>query len=266
MTKVRQRGPLPGRRRVDRLTRGSDRGSNEAVSGSAGTHPEDGLRSRWRDPNFVGCVDPPSHRRTDRRFGDRRERVIPLRSIILRWFWPPASMPPKRKRHERNRRPTTRMPRTASSVGRIVRCKRSFGPSGVLAPTPFAVPDRHLIVRRVGCGRRYRLRPSSPVSVLPHERAASSKRNIEAWHEGKEGTEMPKMIRKSLDTPEESRPFTDGKGKVDLVNLDSGAVGRATFEPGWRWSSHVKPIAKTESCQAPPPRLLRVRSNGRSYG
>jgi len=62
---------------------------------------------------------------------------------------------------------------------------------------------------------------------------------------------MPKMIRKSLDTPEESRPFTDGKGKVDLVNLDSGAVGRATFEPGWRWSSHVKPIAKTESCQAP---------------
>jgi quercetin dioxygenase-like cupin family protein len=61
---------------------------------------------------------------------------------------------------------------------------------------------------------------------------------------------MPKMIRKSLDSPEESRPFTDGKGKVDLVNLDSGAVGRATFEPGWRWSSHVKPIAKTESCQA----------------
>jgi quercetin dioxygenase-like cupin family protein len=61
---------------------------------------------------------------------------------------------------------------------------------------------------------------------------------------------MPKMIRKSLDTPEESRPFRDGKGKVDLVNLDSGSVGRATFEPGWRWSSHVKLIAKTESCQA----------------
>jgi quercetin dioxygenase-like cupin family protein len=61
---------------------------------------------------------------------------------------------------------------------------------------------------------------------------------------------MPKMIRKSLDAPEESRPFRDGKGRVDLVNLDSGAVGRATFEPGWRWSSHVKLTAKTESCQA----------------
>jgi quercetin dioxygenase-like cupin family protein len=61
---------------------------------------------------------------------------------------------------------------------------------------------------------------------------------------------MPNMIRKSLDAPEESRQFRDGKGKVDLVNLDSGAVGRAIFEPGWRWSSHVKSIAKTESCQA----------------
>ena len=29
-----------------------------------------------------------------------------------------------------------------------------------------------------------------------------------------------------------------------------GAVGRATFMPGWRWSEHVKPIAKTDSCQA----------------
>jgi quercetin dioxygenase-like cupin family protein len=35
-----------------------------------------------------------------------------------------------------------------------------------------------------------------------------------------------------------------------LVNLDAGAVGRATFEPGWQWSKHVKPIAKTDSCQA----------------
>ena len=61
---------------------------------------------------------------------------------------------------------------------------------------------------------------------------------------------MAGMIRMSLDTPEETRPFNDGKGKLELVNLDSGPVGRATFEPGWRWSLHVKPIAGTESCQA----------------
>ena len=39
-------------------------------------------------------------------------------------------------------------------------------------------------------------------------------------------------------------------GQVDLVNLDAGPVGRATFLPGWKWSDHVKPIAKTDSCMA----------------
>jgi quercetin dioxygenase-like cupin family protein len=61
---------------------------------------------------------------------------------------------------------------------------------------------------------------------------------------------MAGLIRKSLDSPEETRPFKDGKGKLELVNLASGPVGRATFEPGWKWSEHVKPIAGTTSCQA----------------
>jgi len=39
-------------------------------------------------------------------------------------------------------------------------------------------------------------------------------------------------------------------GKLELVNVESGAVGRAVFQPGWRWSKHVKPIAQTDSCQA----------------
>jgi hypothetical protein len=59
------------------------------------------------------------------------------------------------------------------------------------------------------------------------------------------------MIRKSLDSPEETRPFEAGMGQVDLVNIEEGPVGRATFQPGWRWSEHVRPIAQTESCQAP---------------
>jgi len=58
------------------------------------------------------------------------------------------------------------------------------------------------------------------------------------------------MIRMSLDAPEETRPFADGKGKLELVNIEAGPVGRATFEPGWKWSLHVKPIARTDSCQA----------------
>ena len=61
---------------------------------------------------------------------------------------------------------------------------------------------------------------------------------------------MARVERKRFEQPDETRSFQD-KGKVDLVNLGGGVVGRATFEPGWKWSTHVKPIAGTASCQAP---------------
>ncbi|MBZ4323519.1 cupin domain-containing protein [Streptomyces huiliensis] len=61
---------------------------------------------------------------------------------------------------------------------------------------------------------------------------------------------MAGLVRKSFDAPEEVRPFEGGKGRMELVSLGTGPVGRGTFEPGWRWSSHVKPIAGTDSCQA----------------
>ena len=61
---------------------------------------------------------------------------------------------------------------------------------------------------------------------------------------------MAGLIRMSLDSPEEVRTFEGDTGQLELVNLDSGPVGRATFRPGWRWSEHVKPIAGTPSCQA----------------
>ena len=62
---------------------------------------------------------------------------------------------------------------------------------------------------------------------------------------------MAGLVRKSLDSPEETRPFEGNTGQLQLVNVESGAVGRGTFQPGWKWSEHVKPIAKTDSCQAP---------------
>jgi hypothetical protein len=40
------------------------------------------------------------------------------------------------------------------------------------------------------------------------------------------------------------------KGRVEILMIGDGVVGKATFEPGWRWSEHVKPIAGTGSCQA----------------
>jgi hypothetical protein len=45
----------------------------------------------------------------------------------------------------------------------------------------------------------------------------------------------------------ETRSFD--KGRVDWVEIAETNVGRATLEPGWRWSEAVKPIAKTDSCQ-----------------
>ena len=54
---------------------------------------------------------------------------------------------------------------------------------------------------------------------------------------------------KSFSSPDEVRPFA-GKGQVEIIKVGDGVVGRATFEPGWRWSEHVKPIAGTDSCQA----------------
>ena len=44
---------------------------------------------------------------------------------------------------------------------------------------------------------------------------------------------------------------TFDKGKVELVKVGGAMIGRATFQPGWKWSESVKPITKTESCEAP---------------
>ena len=60
---------------------------------------------------------------------------------------------------------------------------------------------------------------------------------------------MEKVEIKNFNSPDETRSFE--KGKVELVNIAGGVVGRATFQPGWKWSKHVKPIAKTEWCEMP---------------
>ncbi|MCY0928699.1 cupin domain-containing protein [Streptomyces sp. H27-H1] len=61
---------------------------------------------------------------------------------------------------------------------------------------------------------------------------------------------MTGIVRRGFDSADETRRFEDGKGRLDLLNTDSGPVGRAVFEPGWQWSQHIKPIAGTDSCEA----------------
>jgi hypothetical protein len=49
--------------------------------------------------------------------------------------------------------------------------------------------------------------------------------------------------------PDEVRTFP--LGHADILEVGGGEVGRLVFQPGWRWSESVKPIAGTELCQAP---------------
>jgi mannose-6-phosphate isomerase-like protein (cupin superfamily) len=59
---------------------------------------------------------------------------------------------------------------------------------------------------------------------------------------------MKAVEKKNLDTPDERRSFP--KAKLELVTLGDVTFGRATLDPGWKWSESVKPIAKTKSCEA----------------
>jgi hypothetical protein len=61
-------------------------------------------------------------------------------------------------------------------------------------------------------------------------------------------TTTEKMMKKSLSRPEETREFD--KGRVELVTVNDVTFGRGTLQPGWKWSTCVKPLAKTHSCEA----------------
>jgi hypothetical protein len=57
---------------------------------------------------------------------------------------------------------------------------------------------------------------------------------------------MPNQA-KNFDQPEETRSFESGR--LDLLELAGNKVGRSNLQPGWRWSTSVKPIVGTDTCQ-----------------
>ena len=58
---------------------------------------------------------------------------------------------------------------------------------------------------------------------------------------------MPGVEHRDFTNPDETR--TPDKTTVELVNVADGQIGRYTFQPGWRWSECIKPVAGTDSCQ-----------------
>ena len=60
---------------------------------------------------------------------------------------------------------------------------------------------------------------------------------------------MDKTEHKTFAAPDETREFP--RGCAEILEVGGGQVGRLTFQPGWRWSTDVRPIAGTSSCEAP---------------
>ncbi len=58
-----------------------------------------------------------------------------------------------------------------------------------------------------------------------------------------------KTEHKTFSAPDEVREFPNGK--AEIVAVGGAEVGRLIFQPGWRWSTDVQPLAKTASCEAP---------------
>ena len=57
---------------------------------------------------------------------------------------------------------------------------------------------------------------------------------------------MHGVILKKFDEPDEIRQFE--KGKFELVRIGGMAIGRATYDPGWKWSVHVGKSLQKERC------------------
>jgi quercetin dioxygenase-like cupin family protein len=55
------------------------------------------------------------------------------------------------------------------------------------------------------------------------------------------------FVIKRFEQPDEVRTFT--KGKFELVRIGSMTIGRASYEPGWKWSEHVGPTTGASSCE-----------------
>jgi hypothetical protein len=61
-------------------------------------------------------------------------------------------------------------------------------------------------------------------------------------------TTIDKIQKKSLSRPDETRSFS--KGRVELATVADVTFGLATLQPGWKWSTCVKPLVQTEKCEA----------------
>lgn len=71
---------------------------------------------------------------------------------------------------------------------------------------------------------------------------------------------MARLQRKSFETPDQVRQFAHAR--LEVIELDGGAIGRIVYEPGFRWSVDVRPFVGTASCEI---HHLGVATSGRLH-
>ena len=61
-----------------------------------------------------------------------------------------------------------------------------------------------------------------------------------------DGTAIGAVVQRRFESPDEVRVFE--KGRLELVNIGPLVLGRARYEPGWKWSLHVGPMTGARHC------------------
>ena len=61
-----------------------------------------------------------------------------------------------------------------------------------------------------------------------------------------QGGHLLEVILKRFDRPDEVRTFE--KGRFELIHIGNMTLGRATYDPGWKWSAHVGKALGKQSC------------------
>lgn len=63
-------------------------------------------------------------------------------------------------------------------------------------------------------------------------------------------TNTRQLQAKSFDVPDKAFPV-DNVARVEIVHLGGITANRVTFQPGFRWSDHIKPAVETDLCEIP---------------
>jgi hypothetical protein len=119
-----------------------------------------------------------------------------------------------------------------------------------------AAPHAQMAIRAAG-------RPASLTSASPvcHGRATGAReRCARCDAAATKEVAVAGVQALDFDSPDETR--RPDKTQVDVIRLEGITAARYTFQPGWRWSDCVKPVAGTDSCQV---RHVGIVQSGRLH-